>query len=114
MQLNEAGLAQPAGTRRTPDLIILIAIYNDWESVSILLKKLDATLSTRNLQAHVLLVDDASNEPAGSWMTFEDLTAIRRIQVLQVRRNVGNQRANAIAQREYLALIDEASISYCC
>jgi hypothetical protein len=78
-------------------LLVLIPIYNDWSAVGLLLPDLDRALAGAGLRADVLLVDDGSTmRPPARW-PLEVLPALGRIDVLPLRRNVGHQRAIAIA-----------------
>jgi polyisoprenyl-phosphate glycosyltransferase len=78
-------------------LLILIPIYNDWAAVSLLLPALDRALEAAGLVGDVLLVDDGSTvRPPDDWRA-ETRRSLGRIQVLSLRRNVGHQRAIAIA-----------------
>jgi hypothetical protein len=78
-------------------LLVLIPIYNDWPAVSLLLPRLDQVLAGSGLAADVLLVDDGSTIQAPARWAAEDWQGIGRVEVLSLRRNVGHQRAIAIA-----------------
>ena len=79
------------------DLLILIPIYNDWDAVGLLLPSLDQVLADAGLIANVLLVDDGSTvRPPAHWHA-QAWRALSRIEMLALRRNVGHQRAIAIA-----------------
>jgi len=87
--------AKASDNRRT---IVVFPVFNDWKVAEMLLASLDEVLLDNNLQVDVLVVDD------GSTMSFErevDRTkryeAIRRFEILQLGRNLGHQRAIAIA-----------------
>lgn len=75
--------------------LVLIPVYNDWESLNLVLTHLDDALYKESREAEVLVVDDASNEPIGS-STFGPYRALTRIQGLRLRRNLGHQRAISI------------------
>lgn len=79
-----------------PPIVTLIPVFNDWPAVALLLARLDRALADHQLKADVLLVDDASSEPAPTPFPAGRPTAIRRIEVLELRRNLGHQRAIAI------------------
>ena len=84
-------------------LLVLIPIYNDWVAVGLLLPCLDRVLTEAGLTADILLVDDGSTiQPPTRWLA-EDWRAVGRVEVLSLRRNVGHQRAIAIA----LAFVDQ-------
>jgi hypothetical protein len=82
---------------------VLIPVYDDWDAVTLLLKRFDAVLESTGLQTRVLLVDDGSNTPIPDELMAVSLEAIRRIDVMTLRRNLGHQRAIAVA----LAFMDE-------
>jgi hypothetical protein len=88
-------LDQPRGDT-TDRVVILIPNYNDWESLSPLLGKLDDVLADRCLEASVLVVDDGSTRPAPASLSDRPLRAIDRVDVLTLRRNLGHQRAIAL------------------
>ena len=77
-------------------IIIMIPVFNDWKAVELLLISLDEHLYHKNIQADVLIVDDASSIPIHNDFISEGLKAIQRIEVLELRRNIGHQRAIAI------------------
>ena len=75
-------------------LRIVIPVYEDWESLGILILRLDEQLSAHSLRASLLVVDDGSTTSAQP--VTETLRAIDEIQILTLRRNVGHQRAIAV------------------
>jgi hypothetical protein len=109
-------------TGRGPDdpIIVLIPVFNDWNATELLLQALDRELARHVLRVQVLLVDDASTEPLppdylqpmdqgearrSSQMFGPATTTVAappsfqsftRIDVLELRRNLGHQRAIAI------------------
>jgi len=76
-------------------LQIVIPVYNDWESVSMLLPLVDEQLLAGGVRADVLLVDDGSLSAAASSWDLR-LTAIHTVRILRLKRNVGHQRAICI------------------
>ena len=81
----------------TPDpLCVLIPVYDDWESVRTLLANLDEELDRTRWSARVLLVDDGSTQPVPADLVPAAPSALARIEVLELRRNLGHQRAIAI------------------
>jgi polyisoprenyl-phosphate glycosyltransferase len=80
-----------------PNLLVVIPIYNDWEAVALLLVALDRELALAGVAADVLLVDDGSTTLIGDQVSTRQYKAIVRIDVLGLRRNIGHQRAIAIA-----------------
>jgi glycosyltransferase involved in cell wall biosynthesis len=86
----------------TPFLIIM-PIFNDWTSLHPLLRQLDEELSSKDLKVQVLLIDDGSTIKAPGSLNLLGSSRIARIEILRLRRNLGHQRAIAIA----LAHIEE-------
>jgi len=78
-------------------LLVLIPIYNDWAAASLLLPRLDQVLGDAGLTADVLLIDDGSTAGAPTHFPEQNWRALDCIEVLSLRRNVGHQRAIAIA-----------------
>ena len=76
--------------------VILMPVFNDWEAIGQLLLRLDAVLRDHKLEAGVLLVDDGSSEVVPPDLCATPYTAIRQVDLLSLRRNVGNQRAIAL------------------
>jgi hypothetical protein len=83
--------------------VILIPVFNDWPSLSQLLPKLDSILAAHFLTVDVLVVDDGSTVPLPSELNVGSYEALRRVDVLRLRRNLGHQRAIAIG----LAFIED-------
>ena len=80
-----------------PDLIVLMPVYNDWHASALLLVELDRVLAEAHLSAHVVLVDDGSTVPPTALESVGAHRAIGRTDILGLRRNLGHQRAIAIA-----------------
>jgi hypothetical protein len=78
-------------------LLVLIPVYNDWAAVALLLAELDRVLTASSLPAGVLLVDDGSTETVPGTIGEGRFAALEKIHVLSLRRNMGHQRAIAIA-----------------
>ena len=76
-------------------LHILIPIFNDWEVAALLLPHVDRVLTEHGLTADVVLVDDGSTVRPE---TFDppSLTRIGSLGILELRRNLGHQRAIAV------------------
>ena len=77
--------------------LVLIPVYNDWTAVAVLLNQLDTVLTTSGLAARILLVDDGSTDAVPSEFGDRSFDALEEILVLSLRRNMGHQRAIAIA-----------------
>lgn len=79
-------------------LFILMPVYEDWESASLLCAAIDAELQKwPALSARILLVDDGSSKPMSS--AFDKLRpiALEGLWLLRLSRNLGHQRAIAVA-----------------
>ena len=77
--------------------LITIPLYNDWDSAKILLPLIDSVLNENFINADVLIVDDGSsiNRP----LDFLDkckFKKIKRVDILELGRNLGHQRAITI------------------
>jgi len=77
-------------------LLVLIPVFNDWEAVGLLLPAVDRELERNELEASVLLVDDGSTEPCPLDLLPSPLRAVREVEILTLRRNLGHQRALAV------------------
>jgi len=74
---------------------VLIPIYNDWDVVALLIPQLDRVLFEHRLLADVVLVDDGSTIRPDAF-ACAPARAIRSLSILELRRNLGHQRAIAI------------------
>ena len=78
-------------------VLILTPVYNDWPAFERLLEHLDGVLADAGTTARVLAVDDGSTEPAApDFGAALRLRAVRKVEVLTLRRNLGHQRAIAV------------------
>ena len=73
--------------------IILIPLYNDWKSVSILLKEIDLQIVSWDAEVSVILVNDASIEKR-TGLSF-DYKKIKSIKILNMKKNIVHQRCIA-------------------
>src|SRR5512142_801648 len=93
-----SGTFRPAvGPRRvTPDadIVILTPVFNDWESLSILIEELEAALRDEHGPISLVVVDDGSDRAAPPVQalrrTLSDITIIRLV------TNQGHQGALAV------------------
>jgi hypothetical protein len=73
--------------------LVLVPIFNDWQAVGIVIAALDRSLAQTGRRATVLLVDDASTDPAPERLVSDPLQSIESIEVLRLRCNLGHERA---------------------
>src|SRR5215475_4075861 len=77
-------------------IIILSPVFNDWEPVELLIQCLDEKLTAHNLKGSILLVDDGSTIRHDRCWTDRRYRAITAIEILELSRNLGHQRAIAV------------------
>ena len=70
-------------------------VYDDWESATQLLARLNAVLKDMGTKARVVFVDDGSTIAAPATLDAQ-LEQLARIEVVHLRKNLGHQRAIAI------------------
>jgi glycosyltransferase involved in cell wall biosynthesis len=76
--------------------LLLIPVFNEWDVAARLLAAIDAVLAEHGLKAGVVLVDDGSSVGHEEALCAPELRAVRSLRVLELRRNLGHQRAIAI------------------
>ena len=74
-------------------IIILIPLFNDWKSVSILLNKIDLQVNNWNSEISILIVNDASTEKR-SGLEF-NFKKIKLVKILNMKKNTVHQRCIA-------------------
>ncbi len=89
-------------------MVIVIPVFNDWQSVGLLLPALDAALEKRGFVGEVVLVDDGSVLPLAGESREQAYRHLASVDVLRLRRNLGHQRAIAVG----LAHVQEAHTGY--
>ena len=73
--------------------IILIPLFNDWKSVSRLLKEIDVQVNDWNAEISILIVNDASTEKrSGLELNFKK---VKSIKILNMKKNTMHQRCIA-------------------
>ena len=73
--------------------IILIPLYNDWKSVSKLLKEIDMQISKWNSEISVIIVNDASTESRVD--SYSNFRKIKLVKILNMKENRVHQRCIA-------------------
>jgi len=74
-------------------IIILIPLFNDWKSVSRLLKEIDLNVNSWNSEISILIVNDASTEKR-SELEF-NFKKIKLVKILNMKKNTVHQRCIA-------------------
>jgi len=78
-------------------LVIVMPVRNDWEAAFQVCSEIDRVFrEAPDYQASILLIDDGSTNPIVPENTPSDLRALEGIFVLELRRNLGHQRAIAV------------------
>lgn len=97
--LNGSMLDAPAPDARSPEISVVIPVFNEEENLLALHEKLNAALGALNLEYEILYIDDGSRD-----RSFEFLSQIAsgdsRVKVIRFRRNFGQTAAMA-AGMEY-------------
>jgi hypothetical protein len=77
-------------------IVVLLPLYNDWDSLRQLLVHLDDQLWRHRILARVVAVDDGSTQSSQDELAWGPFESIVEVQVLRLNRNLGHQRAIAI------------------
>jgi len=89
---------------KTEPVLVLMPVFNDWKSLEVLLVHLDNAVYDAGMTIEVLLVDDASSISAlEANFALGKPRAIEVVNILELKRNLGHQRAIALG----LAYIEE-------
>ena len=74
-------------------IIILVPIYNDWQSVSKLLEEINSTVSELECQFSIIIVNDSSSEHYS--INAQNLGSIETIKIINMEENRGHARCIA-------------------
>ena len=74
-------------------ITILIPVYNDWQSVSKLIKDINSQVSTLSDQFSIIIINDASTENRPEFSI--DLNNLKSVQIINMKENRGHARCNA-------------------
>ena len=75
---------------------VLMATYNDWESITLLLPRIDAELNTLNAVGKIVIIDDCSSDVVKREEIEKiNFSNIRSVEIVDLYRNLGHQRALA-------------------
>lgn len=75
---------------------IVVPVYNDWTALDVLLPLLDDALRSAGLRARLLIVDDGSTALQHIEWSERRFQAVESVDILELRRNLGHQRAIAV------------------
>ena len=74
-------------------VIILIPVYNDWQSVFKLIKDINSHVSTLSGEFSIIIINDASIENKPEFPT--DLNNLKSVQIINMKENKGHARCIA-------------------
>ena len=74
-------------------IIILVPIYNDWQSVSKLLDEININVKGLDFEFSIIIVNDASTEAQS--ITTQNLDNLKSVRVMNMRENKGHARCIA-------------------
>lgn len=84
----------------------LLPLYNDWESLILLLNKINNEIKSLSKSAEVFIVNDKSSENAPQFSSYSN---INKINILNLSENLGSQKAISIGLK-YLKDRNEETI----
>lgn len=87
---------EPSENDLKKPILIMIPVFNDWKSLQILLIHLDKILNNTDTSSEVLVIDDASNISSQNNFILSNLETIKKVKILELKRNLGHQRAIAV------------------
>lgn len=89
---------------------MVIPVFDDWACAAVLLERLDAALKASGIDGRFLLVDDGSPTPCPADILAGKPGVAAKTDLLELRRNLGHQRAIAIGLAYVQAQRSEAMI----
>lgn len=82
-------------------LVVLVPVYNDWESLWLLIKNLNQIASQTSIEFSVMVVDDGSTYAPPTQSNLEQVIGnIKLIEIIHLHTNLGHQRAIAVGLSE--------------
>ena len=84
--------------------VIVIPVYDDWKSLNKLLYKINSNTSTKELVKILIINDFSKKKPQ---LNIKKLNKIKEIKILDLAKNLGSQRAIAVALN-YLKKIESS------
>ena len=79
------------------ELTILMPVFNDWSSLKKLIGRIDSLALPELLRVSILVINDGSNSRFDPEDSFKRLMRIEKVEILHLSRNLGHQRAIAVA-----------------
>ena len=74
-------------------IYILIPIYNDWESVSKLIKEINFCIKDLEAEFSIIVINDASNNQQD--INLENTGSLKNIKIINMKENRGHARCIA-------------------
>jgi len=93
----EAAVSPSISRAEITNITLVLPVFNDWTAVDLLLPQIDKALAGLTAVSRVLLVDDGSTASVPHKFCDQRFEHIQQIDILHLRRNVGHQRAIAVA-----------------
>jgi glycosyltransferase involved in cell wall biosynthesis len=78
-------------------IIVLVPIYNDWQSASKLIEEINSIVSGLDIQFSVIIVNDASTEQ--QTMHLPNIENLQFVKIINMKENRGHARCNASGLR---------------
>ena len=72
----------------------LIPVYNDWQSLNLLLQNLNKVLSNISKTGNILVINDGST--ISPKLNIDSLSNIKKIELISLNKNLGSQKSIAI------------------
>ena len=85
--------ASPCAGRK---LSVLIPLFNDWESLMILLPQLDSAIESATMCGNIFVIDDASTIALPDSLRSQKYRSLSCVTIIHLRSNIGHQRALAV------------------
>ena len=72
-------------------IIIVLPLYNDWKSAKKLIEKIDSFFSKEKSYLSIIIINDSSPQKIN--IKFKKLFNIKKIEIVNLNRNLGSQKA---------------------
>lgn len=76
------------------EYIFLIPVYNDWQSLNLLIQNIDKQLKSNSKNANILIINDFS--PISPKINLNKLQNIKEVKLINLNKNLGSQKSIAI------------------